>query len=294
VTVASLIRLLLAGTLVWASAAKLRAGRGGPSALRSFGVDRVVVGALLWWLLVAAEGMLAVAVAVGVRGAAVAAAAMLSLFALVIAVALVSGRAGAPCGCFGSGSRITRLGLARTAALAVGFALLPFVPETHPSLEIWLSVALIVVSLALVGLTAGLLALARELGEVRLALPVQAALSLDHEGPEVGSRSSLIERFEHDARYALAVFFSPRCRLCEAVRPAVRLIAAEPEVALAVFDEEEDADVWRASGVPGSPYGIVLDSAGTVLAKGTFNTLAQLEGMVAAAERREAGAAIGA
>jgi hypothetical protein len=40
--------------------------------------------------------------------------------------------------------------------------------------------------------------------------------------------------------------------------------------------------------VPGSPYAVALDLDGTVLAKGTFNNLAQLESVVATAERRRA------
>jgi hypothetical protein len=38
--------------------------------------------------------------------------------------------------------------------------------------------------------------------------------------------------------------------------------------------------------VPGSPYAVALDADGTVLAKGTFNNLAQLESILAAGERR--------
>ena len=42
--------------------------------------------------------------------------------------------------------------------------------------------------------------------------------------------------------------------------------------------------------MPGSPFAVALDADGTVLAKGTFNTGAQLETVLAAAERRRAGA----
>ena len=47
-----------------------------------------------------------------------------------------------------------------------------------------------------------------------------------------------------------------------------------------------DADAWAAADVPGSPFAVALDADGTVLAKGTFNTGAQLESVLAAAERR--------
>jgi hypothetical protein len=38
--------------------------------------------------------------------------------------------------------------------------------------------------------------------------------------------------------------------------------------------------------VPGSPYAVVLGPDGTVLAKGTFNSFAQLESVLGAAEQR--------
>ena len=47
-----------------------------------------------------------------------------------------------------------------------------------------------------------------------------------------------------------------------------------------------DAAVWTELDVPGSPYAIALDRDGMVLAKGTFNNLAQLESVLATAERR--------
>ena len=53
---------------------------------------------------------------------------------------------------------------------------------------------------------------------------------------------------------------------------------------LRTFDEDADADAWAAADVPGSPFAVALDADGTVLAKGTFNTGAQLESVLAAAE----------
>jgi hypothetical protein len=49
------------------------------------------------------------------------------------------------------------------------------------------------------------------------------------------------------------------------------------------FDEEADAEAWQALAVPGSPYAVALGPDGVVLAKGTFNSLYQLESVVAAA-----------
>ena len=68
----------------------------------------------------------------------------------------------------------------------------------------------------------------------------------------------------------------------------MRLVGADPAVELEIFDEEEDAELWRSLGIPGSPYAVALTRDGEVLAKGTFNTLMQLEGVLAAAARRSA------
>ena len=55
-------------------------------------------------------------------------------------------------------------------------------------------------------------------------------------------------------------------------------IAAHPAVAVgASSTRHADAAAWLALDVPGSPYAVALDRDGTVLAKGTFNNLAQLE-----------------
>jgi hypothetical protein len=131
-----------------------------------------------------------------------------------------------------------------------------------------------------------LLALAREIGELRLAVAPQAALSIDHEGPELGGRVGLIERFERRAPLAVAVFTSPGCSLCAALEPSLRLLARDPEVELVLFDEHDDAEAWESLAVPGSPYAVVLAPDGEVLAKGTFNSLYQLESLLGPAAVR--------
>lgn len=280
-----LLRFLLAAVLLASATAKLVSGRSSRDALRSYGISWPGARAGLWGGTIVAEGVLAVAVAASVRGAAEAAAALLAFFALVLAAAILRGRAGAPCGCFGGRSRIGWLAFARTALLAVGFAAVAFLPDTKLSTEAWLGAGLVVALVGLVALAVAVLALARELGELRLAIAPQAALSLEHEGPELGGRVGLIERFERRAPLAVAVFTSPGCGLCQALEPSLRLVANDPEVELELFDEEADADAWASLAVPGSPYAVVLGRDGEVLAKGTFNSLFQLEGLLAHATR---------
>jgi hypothetical protein len=65
-------------------------------------------------------------------------------------------------------------------------------------------------------------------------------------------------------------------------------LAKEPSLAVESFEESAEPAVWHELGIPGSPFAVALDLEGVVLAKGTFNNLAQLESVVAAAERRKA------
>ena len=79
--------------------------------------------------------------------------------------------------------------------------------------------------------------------------------------------------------------------MCRGLEPAIATLAGDPAVAVEVFDEVAEAEVWSELRIPGSPFAIALDPAATVLAKGTFNNLAQLESVLATAERRRAGLA---
>jgi thiol-disulfide isomerase/thioredoxin len=280
-TVVGLLQLVLAAVLLLAAAGKARAGQSARDALRSYGLEDARLRTAAWIATIGAEVALAAAVVVTVD-AALAAAALLAAFALAQVFAIARGRAGAPCGCFGGRGRIGRWSVIRTASLAGAFAALPFLPDAELSTDAWLAVGLGIALAAVAALAVALLALAREVGELRLAVAPQAALSLAHEGPEVGGRVALVERFERDAPLNVAVFSSPSCPLCAALEPSLRLLADDPEVEVRVFDEHDDADAWESLAVPGSPYAVVLDADGIVLSKGTFNSLYQLESLVRA------------
>jgi hypothetical protein len=269
--------------LLGSAAAKVLGGPQARAALRSYGITRGRAQTATWAALVALELALAGAVASGLRGAAEVAATLMVAFAAALVWAISRGRAGKPCGCFGARSRIGWSGVARNGALAAAFAALPFVPDTKPSADAWLAGGLVLALAALAVVAVALLALAREVGELRLAIAPQAALSLADEGPELGSRLALVERFEREAPLCVAVFSSPGCALCRALEPSLRLVASDPEVELEVFDEEADAEAWRELAIPGSPYAVVLTPDGEVRAKGTFNSLFQLESVLAAA-----------
>ncbi len=281
--------LALGGTLVAAAALKVAAPHASAAGLATFGLRNAAARRAAWALLVLAEASLGVLVALGSGAAAIAAAALLLAFAAALALALRRGLAGAPCGCLGARSRVSRAAVARNLVLAAGLAALPLVPDTRPSAAAWLAAGLALALLGVLALGVAVVALAREVGDLRLRAAPGPALEIPEEGPEIGARTALVDRLAAaaPARLGLAVFTSEGCRMCRALEPAVSALARDPLVALAVFDEVRDAGAWAALDVPGSPYAVALALDGTVLAKGTFNDLGQLEGILATAERRE-------
>jgi hypothetical protein len=290
---ATIADVVLGLVLLGSAAAKLTAPARTQAALATYGLRDPRARALAWGGAVGVEALLGIGVALGLDAAAWAAALLMLAFAALLARALRAGRAGQPCGCLGARSRVTPAALARTLALAAAFALLPLVPHSDPSADAWLAIGLGVALAAVAVLAVLLLALAREVGELRLALPPQLPLEIDGEGPARGTRVALIERFlpQPSARFALAVFSSAGCPMCQALEPAIAALRSDPLLAVEIFDEVEDAAVWRALAIPGSPYAIVLALDGTVLAQGTFNSARQLEALVATGEAREREAA---
>jgi hypothetical protein len=285
----SVVACLAGALLLLGSAAlKLAGGERARAALATYGL-RGEAAARAWAALVAVEAGLAIGVGAGIDDAAYAAAALLAAFTLVQAVALVRGAGGAPCACFGARGRLSRASVARTAALTTAFAALPLLPRREPSTDEWLAIGLVAALLGLAALAVVVLALAREIGVLRMAVAPQGALEIPHEGPELGGRTALATTFGDrlaGERLGLAVFTSEGCGMCRALAPAIAGLGRDPHVALLTFDEVADADAWAAADVPGSPYAVAIDAAGTVLAKGTFNTAAQLESVLATAERR--------
>lgn len=281
--------VVLALVLLGSAGAKLAAPARTRAALSTYGLASPRGRAVAWGTAVAADAALAVGVAAGVDAAAYAAAALMLAFAGLLARAIKRGHAGQPCGCLGARSRVGYAALLRALALAAAFALLPTLPDARIATTGWLAIGLGVALAATAALAILLLALAREIGELRRALPPPLPpLEIDGEGPARGARIDLIERFEMQApqRHALAVFSSDGCPMCLALQPAVETIRRDRTIAVEVFDEVADADVWRALAIPGSPYAVVLAQDGTVLAQGTFNSARQLDALVATGSAR--------
>src|SRR3954447_5644571 len=266
---------------------KLASGPAGRAALATYGIRGEPLASVAWAALGALEAGLGVSIAAGADRGAWAAAVLFTLFAAAQASAMMRGRAGAPCGCFGAHGRVGRASVGRAALLACAFAILPLLPRRTLTSEEWLAVGLGAALLGVAALAVAVLALAREVGSLRMTISPQGALEIPSEGPEVGGRTALAERFTGDpAKISLAVFTSESCHICHALAPTIDAFGRHPVVELRRFDEVEDADAWALADVPGSPFAVAVGPDGTVLAKGTFNSGAQLETVLATAERR--------
>jgi len=278
-----IVSLILGALLLGSALLKLADGPRTRAALGTYGITgRAAKPA--WASVIAAELVLGAGVTAGVEAAAWAAAALCGVFALAQAAVLVSGRAGAPCACFGARGRVGRSSLARVSLLAAAFAVLPALDRREPSTEGWLAIGLVAALLGIVSLAVAVLALARELGALRAEIDPRGALEIPEEGPELGGRTELMD--VEPGRLGLAVFTSEGCGMCRALEPAIEALGRDPLVRLRTFDEVRDAHAWAAAGIPGSPFAVAVDADGTVLAKGTFNTAGQLESVLATAERR--------
>jgi len=280
-----LVAILLAAAALKA----LQRDRAAP-ALATYGIHRPSVQRAILLLLIIAELGLAGAVTAGARWAPAAVAALFLGFAVVTSAALLAGRAGQPCACFGGASRLhwwSPIRCIGVALLATALAL-RWMPSAPSSYDAWLTAGLSVSLLAIVGLGLAVLALAREVGVLRLAMSGRGALEILEEGPELGLAQPWAGSTHASPRalMLLAIFTSEGCPLCRQLAPAVAHVAGDPLLAVRLFDEAADSEVFGEARVPGSPYAVAMDRNGVALAKGTFNSLAQLESILATAGAR--------
>ena len=163
------LSLVLALVLLVSAGMKLASGPAGRAALATYGIRGEPLASVAWAALGAVEAGLAVCLAAGAEGAAWATAALFAAFTAAQGVALVAGRAGAPCGCFGAKGRIGRASVGRAALLAITAATLPLLERRALSTEEWLGLGLGAALLAIAVLATAEVAavLDREIADVR-------------------------------------------------------------------------------------------------------------------------------
>lgn len=294
-----LVSIWLAIALGASAGAKAWRAQPVATALATYGVRGATGQRVALGLLVGVELCAAVALVAGLGWALVAAAALFALFAATTSAALLAGRGGRPCACFGGTSRLSWATPARVVApaLLAAAAAAGWFPRAPHGYDRWLTLGLSLSLVALAALAVAVLALAREVGVLRLSAgAARGALEIESEGPELGEAQPWAQAIEAGPRTLLrvAVFTSDGCPLCGQVAPAIEHVAGDPLLAVGSFDEHRDAGVWEAAAVPGSPYAVALSLEGVALAKGTFNGLGQLESVLATARRRERGPSLAA
>jgi hypothetical protein len=265
--------------LIWAAAAKGSAW--GPERLEPYGIPRSLrtpsyIGLAL------AEGLVGVALLVGLPKAPLAAVALSVVFVGALLRARARGVRRLDCGCFGAKERAIEMLIAR----AVGFTALASLSafETpQPSRSTLVFIALAALTVAVVALGALVFALYRQVGILSLRLGPGVALELAEEGPAIAGPAPDLDGLRGTG-HELVAFFSQGCRLCRQLSPAVRALAGEGLPVRVVYEHEEPQAFERWS-VPGTPFAVhVVD--GTVTAKGTANTLEQLEALIATGRAR--------
>jgi hypothetical protein len=270
-------RLVVAAALLWAGASKLAARD--PSVLAPYGVPRRLrAGALA--ALTGAELATGVLLLVGVPGAAYAAIALGWVFVAALATVRARRISRIRCGCFGSKEQRTDVLLGRAVVFTAlaGFGAFGDVSVGSPQRDAVFAAVLVVLALAVVVLGALVLALYRQVGVLTMRLGPGVALELAEEGPPVGEQAPELDGLNRVGD-ELVAFFSPDCRLCRAIAPGVRAFEREGMPVRTVYENQEPATFEQWS-VPGTPFVVHLVD-GFVAAKGTVNSLEQLDGLVA-------------
>ncbi len=286
VELSTIARIVVGLLLLWAAAAKLRRREDLPDWLTAYGLPARVARPAAW-AVTAAEAVVGVLLLGGLAlpASAYAAVALGVAFVAALAQARLRGVERLRCGCFGASEGRTTHLLLRAAGFTALAVLAAFGGglEVSASADTVMLVALTVLTVAVVLLGLLVLALYRQVGVLTLRLGPRVPFELAEEGPEVGARAPALDGLR-GRRAEVVFFFSATCRLCRALGPGVAALARQG-LAVRVVEEEQDEDAFKRWNVPGTPFVVHLID-GVVAAKGTVNTLEELETLLEAGRAR--------
>ncbi|MBB5221915.1 methylamine dehydrogenase accessory protein MauD [Amaricoccus macauensis] len=166
---------------------------------------------------------------------------------------------------------------------------------------------------ALLGMTAVVLGLTRQIGLLHERSSPMGAMITDH-GPDIGDpapefdlpdyfgQSVRIGGASVEARPTLLMFTAPSCPVCDKLFPIIKSIAKAEKIAVTMisdgapeeharFLETHDlgqiryvvsAEIGMAFQVGKIPYGVLLDAEGVIRSKGLTNTREHLESLLEA------------
>jgi uncharacterized membrane protein YphA (DoxX/SURF4 family) len=286
VDLSTIARIVVGLLLLWAAAAKLRRRQDLPDWLAAYGVPANAASPVAWGV-IAAEGVVGILLLFGIAmpASAYAAIALGFVFVGALGLARLRGVERLRCGCFGASEGQTTHLLLR----AVGFMLLTFLAafggeiDVGGSSDTLVAVALVVLTAAVILLSLLVLALYRQVGVLTMRIGPRVPFELAEEGPEVGSSAPPLEGLR-GRRAEIVFFFSATCRLCRQLSPGVAALARQG-LSVRVVEEEQEEEAFKRWNVPGTPFVVhVVD--GVVAAKGTVNTLEELETLLDAGRAR--------
>lgn len=170
-------------------------------------------------------------------------------------------------------------------------------------MTLW-TLSYIVLWIAVLCLTFGLIVLYRQVGLLHLRFGPKGALALAGDGPDIGrhvrnrtlvAADGSAQPLHADASATLLVFLSPGCGICKTILPAIRAFSKSHPVRVLVavtgtaseaaeygkglsrvpvFANSELADELN---VTNPPYGIIVSRGGVIDAKGVINSLEHLD-----------------
>ena len=277
VELSTIARIVVGLILLWAAAAKLRRRDDLPDWLTAYGLPARYARETAWAVM-AAEAVVGLLLILGVAMPfpAYAAVALGVVFLAALGQARLRGVERLRCGCFGASEGKTDHLLIRAGAFtalalvaAVGGGL-----ELSASSDTVVAAVLVLLSGAVVLLTLLVLALYRQVGVLTLRIGPRVPFELAEEGPQLGDAAPPLEGLR-GRRSEVVFFFSSTCSLCRQLSPGVAALARQG-LAVRVVEEELEEDAFKRWNVPGTPFVVHLVD-GVVAAKGTVNTLEELE-----------------
>jgi len=274
-------RILVGLLLLWAAAAKLRRRDDLPDWLAAYGLPARLARPAAWAVMTA-EAVVGLLLLAGfaLPASAYAAVVLGAVFVAALAQARLRGVERLRCGCFGASEGRTTLLLLRAGGFTALAALAAFTEgsEVSASRDTLVLVALGVLAVAVAVLALLVLALYRQVGVLTLRLGPRVPLELADEGPDLGEPAPALEGLQRRGA-ELVAFFSPGCRVCRQLAPGVAALARHG-LAVRVVEETEDELAFERWNVPGTPFVVHLVD-GVVAAKGTVNTLEEVEELLA-------------
>ena len=286
VGLSTIARIVVGLLLLWAAAAKLRRREDLPDWLSAYGLPARYARQAAWTV-VAAEAVVGflLLLGIGMPASAYAAVALGTGFVAALARARLRGVERLRCGCFGASEGRTTHLLLR----AGGFTALALVAAFGGSLEVSVSsdtaiaVMLVLLSGAVVLLSLLVFALYRQVGILTLRIGPRVPLELAEEGPEIGQAAPALDGLRGRGP-EVVFFFSSTCRICRQLSSGVAALARQG-LTVRVAEEELEEDAFARWNVPGTPFVVHLVD-GVVAAKGTVNTLEELETLLDAGRAR--------